>query len=382
MHYLSFIEHMSQKYNCNHINYLVSGIDENIQSAILGDILMNNHLQNLIVIDDSGTFSSFNDLALIKRYGFEIKNGFSENYCLYNPFHLHSFIDITKIRQLFEIFEYDEAQKGKLISYLNFIIHLEQLDKGTCNLDLNKLAEYSSILAVEKKIQKLVQQNVINNEQQIVLLSKYSECSSAGADLENIFYNLLPFVSGEKAIQNEFKKVIVFPIYTFDDDQNTKKAVLQLLKYGFKSNMSFLILDKGRGERKYISHFIETFPLDVDIHIFSNDIFTLVNEEMLNHILNRFIVKIYSKHLAMSSAQIIEKICGDIEIVKEEKSVTYDRRFFANKPIDILFNKNKVESVVKMAPIREAKYRKEMIIKFPPGKGIIDFNGQTTLFSI
>lgn len=387
MNYLTFINHISQKskYPLN-INYLVSGIDETIQDTVLTDILINVRNKNLIIIDDTGTFSYYKDHESIKRYNFEIENGFTGDYYLYNPFHIHSIIDISKIRQLFDILEYDENKKGKLISYLNFIIHLENLEGGNCNLDINKLSEYSTVLSVERKILKLLQKNVITQEHQMILLSKYSECASAGADLENTFYTLMPFVSGRKDIQSVSNKILVFPINNFDDDMNIKKIILQLLKFELDSNsnrnISLLILDKGRGERKYLSHFIESIPLNTDVHIFSEDIFTLEDEEGLSHILNRFNVKIYGKHLTMSSAQSIEKACGEVEVIRQEKTITHDRRLFANKPFDIILGHNKVESFVKMPPVREPKYHKEMIMKFPSGKGIIDFNGNTTIFSL
>lgn len=84
----------------------------------------------------------------------------------------------------------------------------------------------------------------------------------------------------------------------------------------------------------------------------------------------------------MSSCEVLEKELGEIDVVKSAYTAQYDRRFKANRPMDILFGKNKVETYNRMAPVREARYRKEDIHSLPAGTGIIQFHGSDTIFTI
>ena len=342
----------------------------------------------LIIIDDMG-ISEMENIAKISSCGYQIKNGMSGEYCLYNPFQITTVKEISKIRQLLSTLEYDEKQKGKLIGYLNFIRHIEFLEHGNeaFKLTLEGLGKYCSIMAVEEKIQCLVDTGVIDERQQIMLLAKYSECSSAAADLEDMFFVLLPFISGEDIrFETNENQAIVFRIGELGEDETIRNLVMQLLQFGIEENrgrkITLLVFDKGYGNRKCILNLLKSIPSHVNMHIFSDDIFTLCDKDTLAMILNRFTARVYSRHLAMGSAETIEKICGEVDVVKNSYNVAYDRRWSSNRPWDVLMGKNKTETYTQMAPVREPRYRKEMIMGLSPGAGIVEFMGNTSVFAI
>ena len=118
------------------------------------------------------------------------------------------------------------------------------------------------------------------------------------------------------------------------------------------------------------------------MHVFSDDIFTLGDEASLAMILSRFHAKIYSRHSVMSSAEAVEKACGEVEVVKNQKTITYDRRFRANSPLDILLGNNKTEAYTQLSYVRQPRYYKEMIMSFLSGSGIVEFMGETSVFAV
>lgn len=67
--------------------------------------------------------------------------------------------------------------------------------------------------------------------------------------------------------------------------------------------------------------------------------------------------------------------CGEMDVAKTSYAVTYDRRWKANRPIDVLTGSNKSEAYTTAPPVREPRYRKEMVAEFYPGSGIAQYNG-------
>lgn len=372
------------------VQYLVSGSDSLIRNAVVSEVLYKCKKNNdtLIIIDDTGDKEMVNYQAII-NYGYQLKNGMSGEYCLYNPFRINTIKGISRIRQLLSTMEYDEKQKGKLISYLNFIRHLEFLEHGTQDfeLTLNKLGEYCTVMCVEEKLQSLVARGIIDERQQMMLLAKYSECASAGADLEDMFFILMPYISNYDSLQNTcMGQAIIFPTGELGEDEIMKSLIMQLIQFGLeedtKKETTLLIFDKGYGNRKGIYNLIKSLTSKVNMHVFSEDIFTLGDEATIATVLGRFNARIYSRHAVMSSAEAIEKACGEVEVAKKQKTITYDRRLRANSPWDILLGNNKTEAYTQMAPIREPRYYKEMIMSFISGSGIVEFMGETSVFTI
>ncbi len=392
MNYLTFINRTPQ-YNptVRPIRFLVSGNDTFIRDHIFRDIIhrRRENYQTVVVIDDTES-ADWTILHILASSGYSVKNGMSGEYCLYNPFKLGTAKDISRLRQLLSMFAYDEQQKGKLLSYLNLIRHLENIrgDSREPDITLEKISEYSTVLAMEERLQSLVEAGLIDERQQITFLAKYAECCSAAADLEDLLLILMPFIKGKTIVEQETKtpQAVLFHTGEFGEDETIRNIAMQLIQFSLEEKcrepISLILFDKGFGNRKCVLDLLKNLSGQIETHIFSEDIFTLCNPSTLSMILNRFNVKIYSRHLAMESCEAIEKACGSMDVIKSSYNVTYDRRRTANRPWDILMGNNKTESYAQTASVREPRYQKEMILSLTAGSGIIEFMGNTTIFTI
>lgn len=391
MDYLTFIDKMVQ-YNsyAPEIQFLVSGNDRLIRESVLNDVIRNCRKQgeSLLIVDDTrGTGCDYP--KILRSFNYQIRNGMSGEFCLYHPFRFTTVQGISKIRQMLTILEYDEKQKAKLISYLNLIHHIEMLRQESHHpeLTLETVVQYSTVAAMEGKLQELVDSGILDHRQRLVLLEKYMECASAAADFEDMLYVLYPFIHGRDLLKEiRAGQAWVFPTGELGEDETVRSLVMQLLQFGLEEDrnrkITLLILDKGYGSRSCVLNLLKGATPHIHMHIFSADIFTLCDASTLTMVLNRFTARIYSSHLAMSSAEAIEKACGEIDVVKNTYDVTYDRRWRSNRPWDILLGNNKTESYGTAPPEREPRYRKEMIMKFPSGNGIVEFMGNTSIFSL
>lgn len=390
MDYLTFIRRtMPQHFRTQELQFLVSGNDRLIRESILHDVIRScrEREERLMIVDDTGAAASVYP-EILRSFGYQAVNGMSGEFCLYQPFQLTTVKGISKIRQMLATLEYNEKQKGKLLSYLGFIRHVETLRHGgrDFELDPGTLAEYSTVIAAEEKLQELAEAGILDARQQRLLLAKYAECASAAADFEDMLYILYPFIHG-RDIRTEVlrNQVLIFPTGELGEDETIRSLVMQLLQFGLEEDRSrritLLILDKGYGSRRCVLNLLKAVSPHVQMHIFSEDIFTLCDAATLAMVLNRFAVRVYSRHLAMSSAEAIEKACGEIDVVKTTYDVTYDRRWRSNRPWDILLGNNKTETYGTAPPEREPKYRREMIMSFTPGNGIVEFMGNTSVFS-
>lgn len=384
MDYLTFINNVQRKDVVpESLRFLVSGNDSYLREKVLHEVLGQcQKNERLLVIDDTGENTAYNILSSL---GYKVTNGLSGYKLCDNPFKITQLTSLSKLRQILDILEYDERKKGKLTAYLNFIRQIEMLETGQ-TISLPLLGKYSTTKAVNTHLEKLVANGIIDEEQQLFLLAKYSECSSAAPEFEDILFLIAPFVEGRE-LWSESPTAFVFPLDTFGEDKILKNLILQFLSLGLTEKSdpktTVIILDKAAyGDRSGILHFILSTSPKLNIHIFSEDVFTLSSTSELANIFNRFNVRVFGRHAVESSAQQIENGCGKIEIVKSSYTVAYDRRWRANRPLDILFGKNKVETYVQAPPTFEPRYRKEAIMSLSPGCGIIEYHGQTTLFSI
>lgn len=369
------------------INLLVTGNDPIIRDAILQKTLTQSKMSNqmVIVLDDSDGLI-FN-LSVATQMGFSVRNGMSEDCCLFDIFPINVKRKWLQLRKILGALGYTEEQKAKLVSYLDFVSYFEQIMCGDTSGDisLEVLGEYSSNIQVGMRIQSLLSKSVIDDFQKEYLLSKYSEVCSAGADFEHRLLLLDPLIRGEKFL---FKpnEIISYPIAEFDGDVTVKKIIITLILEFIRENhnehFTVLVFDKGYGERSCLVDFLKGLPSNIEFNFFSEDVFTLSSQSDLNMIFNRLPMRIYSRHSSEASCEAVEVECGEIDVTKTTYAVTYDRRWKLNRPIDVLMGNNKQEVYTTGAPIREPRYRKEMIAGFPPGTGIAEYLGQTLLFSI
>ena len=392
MDYLTFINRTAKSDPAAPpIQFLVSGNDAVVRSHVFRDIICRcrENSQAIVVIDDTGTMDSVG-CRILASSGYRIKSGMAGGYCLYNPFTIGTMKEVSRLRQLLSTFEWDEKQKGKLLSYLSLIRHIECIRNVSHApaLTPEKITEYSTVQAMEEHLQSLVEAGLIDERQRMALLAKYAECCSAAADLEDLLPVLIPFIKGEKIAPNKTNapQALWFCTGELGEDETIRTMAIQLIQFSLEEksgeNITLIVFDRGIGNRKCILDLLKTMPEHIKTHVLSEDIFTLCDPSTLAMILNRFNTRIYGRHLAMESCEAIEKACGAMDVVKNSYQVTYDRRWAANRPWDILMGNNKTESYTQTAPAREPRYRKEMIMNLAAGSGIVEFMGNTSVFTI
>lgn len=389
MNYLTFIKNTQHRLAVPQepLQFLISGNDPYLRESLLYDVLKQCRERNerVLIIDDAGESIASDILSSL---GYSIKNGLS-GYKLYDtPFKINRLTGLSTLRQILDLVEYDERRKGKLTAYLNFIRQIEMLETGQNELTISLplLGKYSTIQAVNTHLEKLVANSIIDEEQQLFLLAKFSECASAAPELEDMLFLIAPFVEGRELWSESptTATAFVFPLDRFGEDKILKSLILKLLSLGLTKSdpkTTVIILDKGYGDRSGILTFILS-AASAKLNVFSEDIFTLGSTSELANIFNRFNIRVFGRHAVESSAQQIENACGMIEIVKSSYTVAYDRRWRANKPWDILMGRNKTETYTQTPPTLEPKYRKESIMSLPPNCGILAYRGETTIFSL
>lgn len=388
MNELSFLDSFYQTdQSAETRNYLVSGVDPIIRDAFLKKFLKDSKTDGRItfILDDSdGTMISQNIILMNQVI---IKDGLDDGNSLYNIFPLNVKRGWLQLRKVLDILGYSEEQKAKLIAFLDFVNTCESIsgNKSSGDISLDTLGEYSSNVQVGMKISSLTAKGIIDDFQKEYLISKYSEGCSAGADFEHRLLMIEKLISGEPmSLQPD--ELILYKLSDYEGDslmrRLTVSLILSFMREHKNEKFSVVVLDKGYGMRECLVDFMMSFPINVETLFLSTDVFTVCEREVLNPIFNRFPLKVFSRHLSKNSCEQIEKECGEIDVKKTSYSVTYDRRWSANKPMDVLLGNNRQDVFVLGPPIREPRYRKEMIASLYQGTGIAVYNGQTLLFSV
>lgn len=385
MNYLSYIEH-AKKQMTSPVQYLVSG-QTFAHEVLLKEIIRNAYSENrdLLIINDTKDFVDITETLTDVGYG--ITEGFS-GVSVYNPLNIGTLSNISKLRELLETYKMTEKEKQKVISYLSFIQHLRLLEEKNAKLTVEVLAkEYSTYELVARKLDNLARCGQIEEDERYFLLNKYSECSAIAADLEDLFPLLLPFVKesgGGQTNENNIKNAVILQTGKLGRDQTLKQMIVQLSKFGIDEDNTFkavIYIDNGCGSREELHYLCTELSVNVDFHIMSKDIFT-TPASVLPEILNRFDIKVYGRHKNMSSATMLENELGEIGVSKSTYNKVYDRRFSSNKPLDVLFGRNKTEGYQTLAPVKEARYSKELISELKPNQIIMDVHGQKVMATV
>ena len=388
MNDLAFLESLYQmgQYEVP-VRFLVTGNDTMIRKTFFKKILEQSKNQNhsIIVIDDSDDIMF--DIDVAKELGYIVKNGIEEDRCLYKLFPINMKRNIQQLRETLNVLDFTEEKKSKLNAYFELINYFESVFYGNSSGDiyLETLAEYGSSIQVDMKLYSLMQQGKIDSTQRKYFQTRYAEVSSAGADFEHALLLLEPLITG-KTISFQSNEIIIYSISKYDGDPTVKGLVVSLLLNYIREHrydrFSVLLLDKGHGERNSLYEFINRFPSNIEVNLFSEDIFTICSENDRGKVLNRFPMRIYSCHASESSCEAVSVECGEMDVRKIAYAVTYDRRWRANKPFDVLTGNNKQEVYTTAPPVREPRYRKEMIAELFAGTGIAQYKGQTVIFSL
>ena len=385
--YLTMLEQL-QRYQSykTPLNFLVSGVDTVVRNRILYDICQKVYAKgnHVIFIDDSVN----NDISYeeLQYMGYQVVNGF-QGYRFSEFFQMNNFHSLSRLREFLSCFDYSEQEKQKCVAYLNFINHLEKIsdDYWSGTLDVITLGKYSSVGLVGQRLEQLYEDGKINRQEKEYLMAKYSEVCSAGADLENLLYLIQPFQCGKKQLFKDCKSAYVFSFQQFGTDQVMKKLVMLMIKNTLEDVKGFggeiIVVDEGRGGHDYLTESLGNFYKKYPIHLFSEDIF-LLDDHLTDKLFSYFNVRVYSRHTTMKSCESISKALGEVQVRKDSYSESYDRRWKSNSLLDILFQNNKTEVYSVATYEWEPRYEKERIHRLLAGEGIIEYMGNSSLFSI
>ena len=380
MNYLQYIGSVSHNNPIAGIRFLVSGVDSEVRTLVGENVVSSayNRGKTLLVIDNTQRNSDM-------RIGFG-------NYRLVNVLNgeiglcgdlldVTSLKKISRLRTLLADLGFDGTRAMKIVTYLSFVRETEYRSGNHTALSADTLEEYGGVMLVEWKLSRLVQAGKLSEENYRYLMGRYSEVSGAAADFESFLVLLTPFL-GNRAPSSD--TALFLPFGEFSSDKAMQNMLGKLLISYIKQNefsSTVLILDDGNGgDRQFIVDILKNIPVTTEVHMFSNDAFTL-DEADRSVLMNTFPVRIYTRHDNMTSCEKIENICGQIDVVKHASTITVDRRWRANSPWDILMGTNRTETSIANAPTKEYRFRKEMINSLYSGTGIIEYGGDKVLFS-
>jgi len=378
MNYLQYLSYYFPKRIDTCINYLVSGVDPKVRKTVGHNIIDFAYTsgKTLFIVDNTQSGSE------ITNFGrFRVMNILDSNINLCQDLLETSNIEgISRLRSLLADLGFESTQAMKVVNYLSFVKETEHRLGNSGLLSVETLKEYSSTALVKWKLQKLIEIGRLSKDSYDYLLIRYSEVSAAAADFEMFLVMLSPFLSG--TCKPSCGTAVHLPVGDFVNDSSMQKILCKLMMSFVKKqpeNCTVLIIDDGRGDRNCLIDIMKTFPTNANAHLLTTDAFSL-SEGDLNLIMNVFNVRVYSRHDNMASCGKIESLCGYIDIVKRSYTVTVDKRIRASNAFDMLLGTNRTESEMRNAPVRESRFRKEVINSLGEGSAIIDCGGTQVIF--
>lgn len=176
-------------------------------------------------------------------------------------------------------------------------------------------------------------------------------------------------------------RAVRVPLRRYGRDRGVVESMCKLVEeyLGQAGPATVVILDDGRGDRSFLAPFLAALPGTAEAHLLSWDLFSLPEPE-LAPVLSAFPVRVYSRHESGASCARVAAQCGQLEVVKCSSSVTVDHRLGAASAWDLLLGTNRTTTQVRNAPVKEYRFRPEVVQSLGPGMGIIDCGGQHTLF--
>lgn len=360
--------------------FLVSGIDAKVRQIVGQNIVASAYERGkiLFIVDNTQSCN-----AIQTGFGrYQVVNVLNGEVSLCNDLlNVNSLKSISRLRSLLSDLGFDGTRAMKIVTYLNFVKETQRRLGDSTTLTIDILEQYGSMMLVEWKLKQLVETGSLSEENYRYLMGRYSEVSGAAADFETFLVLLSPFLGNKQPTPS---MAIHLPVGEFASDKPMQEMLSKLLISYIKQNVSnatVLILDDGNGEdRKFIIDILKNIPISSEIHMLSNDAFTL-GEADRSVLMNTFPVRIYTRHDNMTSCGRIECLCGQIDVVKHSSTVTVDKRFRSNSAWDMLLGTNCTETSIANAPTKEFRFRKEIINTMYDGTGIIDYAGNKVMFS-
>ena len=296
-----------------------------------------------------------------------------------NLFEVSSAREISRLRSLLTELGFEASKVMKVVQYLSIVKETEKCLGNQGPLCMETLEEYSGSELVKWKMGQLVNLGKLTTESYTYLLTRYAEVRAAAADFEMFLVMLAPFIEGDPPCP---ETAIHLTIGEFASDRPMQQVMCRIILSFIKKNpevSSVLILDDGKGNRDCIIDLLKNLPVATEAHMLTGDAFSLSDSDR-DVLMSTFPVRIYSRHESMESCSKIEACCGQIDVVKHSYTTTVDKRIRASTALDMLFGTNRTEAEIRNAPVREARYRKEMIHSLCLGTAIIDCGGTQVLF--
>ena len=362
------------------VRFLVSGVDATVRQIVGQNIVTAAYDRGMTLFIVDNTQGSSAVKAGVGCY--RVVNALNGEVSLCNDLlNVNSLQCISRLRSLLADLGFDGVNSMKIVTYLNFVKETQRRLGDSTALTVDILEQYGSIRLVEWKLKQLVESGNLSEENYRYLMGRYSEVSGAAADFETFLVLLSPFLGNTQPTPS---MAVHLPVGEFASDKPMQEMLSKLLISYIKQNVSnaaVLILDDGNGEdRKFIIDILKDIPVSSEVHMLSNDAFTL-GEADRSILMNVFPVRIYTRHENMTSCGRIECLCGQIDVVKHSSTVTIDKRFRANSAWDMLLGTNRTETSIANAPTKEYRFRKEIINTMYGGTGIIDYAGNKVMFS-
>lgn len=378
LQYIGSVHHTTTQFP--QTRFLVSGIDALVKQVVCQNIVASayNSGKTLFVVDNTQSVE-----MLSNRLGYyNIVNILNGDVSLCDDLlDVKSLKGISRLRSLLSDLGFDGTRAMKVVTYLNFVKETESRLGNAMPLTADILEQYGSTMLVEWKLKQLVAARRIEEATYEYLLGRYAEVSSAAADFEMFLVLFSPFLGYNRPTSD---MSVHLPLGEFASDRPMQDMLCKLLISYVKQNSynsAILIIDDGNSEnRSFIVDVIKNVPLASEVHMISNDVFSLADADR-GIVMNSFPVKIYTRHENMLSCARIEECCGQIDVVKRSSTVTVDKRFRANSAWDLLMGTNRTETEILNASTKEYRYRKEMINSLAEGTGIIDCGGNKVLFT-
>lgn len=378
--YLQYIGSVQQTNNpYMQMRFLVTGTDP-IVRRVVGEHIVESAFSRglpLIIVDNTKEAAGLGNS--IGNY--RVMNALDDDISLCsNLLDVNTVHNVSRLRSFLSALGFDNRRSMQVISFLKFVRETEARLGNRRPLTAEILEEYGGTMLVEWKLCQLVESGLLTDENKVYLLGRYAEVSAAAADFESALILLAPFMGNNIPSADV---AIHFPISELCEDKPMQDVLCKLLVSHIKHEAPksvVLILDDGNGDGSSIITMLKNIPATTEVHLLSADVFSL-NAADCGVLMNKFPVRIYTRHENMESCRKIESFCGEIDVVKHSSTVTVDRRFHANSAWDMLLGTNKSETETVNAPVRDPRFRKEYIQALPLGTGIVDFAGNKVLFS-
>lgn len=388
MNVLSIIEEHTKKYN-EVPSILVSGSDQFTKEGMTRrwiDIVHQSKEPHVVI--DMSKMCTFKNI--LDNSGVTI----GETIPGSNSFSVFDGDQITsedRLRVCMESSGWDENNKDKAIAYIKLLQHIHDIEYGEPGeINLELISMYSAPKAVEYRIQQLVNNGILNCDEQINILGRYSELSTVAPNIENILisYSSMFGITKENKVDlsNMTNDKVLYVYIGKIKDMRSRKNMLEsvseiitdYVKYtGTKPYVT--IYSKGNKYDSVLAEFLQDISEVSRILLITENLFAIENYSDISQC---FQMRIYSRHNTMEACEEVEKCFGNIYVRKKSYSKARDMHFRARGIFDRIMGTDVVLTETTSTLVAEAKYRKEDISMMPEGYCIVSYAGENFMTAV